>query len=198
MQEKIKDNCNVTTNNMYNKNCSNNNSILINKSNVKIDLNKNYKRTNLRSISHSTKCMMKIKYRDKEKDKYQPLIKTKKKYSITKDKKILKEENSNKSKKNTNTKDLLNKKNNNNDLNNHSFNYFRKTQNSNNNNSLKNIESSCYSDFYCPNNKNTKKQKIKKKDKTNYLNNDNKNNFILPFYYCVKKGDKKYNIKKKN
>ena len=197
MQEKIKDNCNVTTNNMYNKNCSNNNSILINKSNVKIDLNKNYKRTNLRSISHSTKCMMKIKYRDKEKDKYQPLIKTKKKYSITKDKKILKEENSNKSKKNTNTKDLLNKKNNNNDLNNHSFNYFRKTQNSNNNNSLKNIESSCYSDFYCPNNKNTKKQKIKKKDKTNYLNNDNKNNFILPFYYCVKKGDKKYNIKKK-
>ena len=193
MQEKIKDNNNYN----YNKNCSNNNSILINKSNVKIDLNKNYKKTNLRSISHSTKCMMKIKYRDKEKDKYQPLIKTKKKYSITKDTKISKERNANKSKKKQNTKDILYNKNNNNDVNNHSFNYYRKSKNSNNNNSLKNIESSSYSDFYCPNNKHNTKQKIKKKDKNNFLNNEKQNNFILPFYYFVKKGDKKYNIKKK-
>ena len=81
MQEKIKENNNNGISSNYN-NSSNNNSILMNKQNVKIDLNKN--RTNLRSISHSTKCMMKIKYRDKE--KYQPIIKAKNKYSIIKDK----------------------------------------------------------------------------------------------------------------
>ena len=100
---------------------------------MKIDLTKNYKTTNFRSISHSTKCMMKIKCRDKEKDKYQPLIKTKNKYSLTKEKKDKKGENFGKSKKYQNTKDILLSKNNNYDLNNHSFNYFRKSQSNNNN-----------------------------------------------------------------
>ena len=69
MVEKIKGNyISINTNNN-----NNNNSILINKSNVKIDLSKNYQNTNLRSISHSTKCMMKIKDRYKDKDKYQPI-----------------------------------------------------------------------------------------------------------------------------
>ena len=192
MQEKIKENNNFINSNSNNNNSSNNNSILMNKSNVKIDLNKN--RTNLRSISHSTKCMMKIKYRDKE--KYQPIIKAKNKYSITKDKNGF--EKYNKSKKNQNSKDIVFPKNNNNyDLNNHSFNYFRKSQNSNNNNSLKNIESSSYSDFYCPNK--NKIPKIKKSEKYyNYSTNSNyNNNFNLPFYYFINKRDKKYNIKKK-
>ena len=72
-------------------NCNSNNnnySILMNKPNVKIDLSKNYQTSNLRSISHSTKCMMKIKDRYKEKDKYQPIIKyNNNKYSIVKDNK---------------------------------------------------------------------------------------------------------------
>lgn len=42
----------------YNINCNNNNNKLINKSNVKFHLNRNNKRTNLRNISHSNKCMM--------------------------------------------------------------------------------------------------------------------------------------------
>ena len=190
MQEKIKENNNYGISSIYN-NSSNNNSILMNKQNVKIDLNKN--QTNLRSISHSTKCMMKIKYRDKE--KYQPIIKAKNKYSIIKDKN--ESEKYNKSKKKKSGKDIVNSKNNNYDLNNHSFNYFRKSQNSNNNNSLKNIESSSYSDFYCP--KKNKISKIKKKEKYfNFSTNaNNNNNFILPFYYYPFKGEKKYNIKKK-
>ncbi len=199
MQEKIKENTNYTTTYNYKNNNSNNNSILINKPNMKIDLTKNYKTTNFRSISHSTKCMMKIKCRDKEKDKYQPLIKTKNKYSLTKEKKDKRGENFGKSKKYQNTKDILLSKNNNYDLNNHSFNYFRKYQNSsnvnNNNTSLRNIESSSYSDFYCPNK--NKMTKFKKNEKNSSNNTSYKNNFILPFFYCVKKGDKKYNIKKK-
>ena len=202
--EKIKENS-ITSNYNYNSNNQyNNNSILMNKSNVKIDLYKNNKRTDFRSISHSTKCMMKIKDRDKdkEKEKYQQRIKyNNNKYSITKDnKKESKEKKSSKSKKYQNTKDIFITKNNNYDLNNHSFNYFRKSQsnnnNINNNNSLKNIESSCYSDFYCPNKINSI-PKIKNNENNHIYNYEHKYNFILPFYYCVKKGDKKYNIKKK-
>ena len=87
MQEKIKDNSNIVSSYNYKNNSSNNNSILMNKPNLKIDIGKNCKRTNFRSISHSTKCMMKVKYRDKDKEKNQPLIKRKNKYSLTKEKK---------------------------------------------------------------------------------------------------------------
>ena len=192
MQEKIKDNSNIVSSYNYKNNSSNNNSILMNKPNMKIDIGKNCKITNFRSISHSTKCMMKVKYRDKDKEKNQPLIKRKNKYSLTKEKKT---EITAKSKKHENTKDIIISKNYNYDLNNHSFNYFRKSQNSNNNNSLRNIESSSYSDFYYTNK--YKNSKVKQKEKSNFSNNISKNNFILPFYYCVKKGDKKYNLKKK-
>ena len=189
---------------------------------MKIDITKNYKKSSIRSISQSTKCMkIKDKEKDKdkdintEKDKYPPVLRYKNKYSITKDnasnhsynynynkKEIIKDSNSNKSKRYQNTKDILISKNHN-DLNNHSFNYFRKTQN--NNSILKNIESSCNSDFCNPTKSNYGIPKITKKDKNNIIytsnnnnNNINRNNFILPFYYCVKKGEKKYNVKKKN
>ena len=197
MQEKIKENSNHTTTYNNKNSNSNNNSILMYKPNMKIDLSKNYKRKNLRSISHSTKCMMKIKYRDKEKEKYQLLNKTKNKYSLTKEKKDKKIENLNltKSKKSQNTKDILISKNYNYDLNNHSFNYFRKSQksNNNNNNSLRNIESSSYSDFYRGAKKKLSKYNKKEKNLSNNTSYKNKNNFILPFFYRVKK----HNIKKK-
>ena len=210
-----------------NNNYSNNNSILINKSNVKIDIGNNYKGTNLRSISHSTKCMMKIKAREKDKDKdinfdkdkCQPKInsknKNKSKYSAKKnytstnkykyhysnnikDIKGDKSNKSNKSKRHKNTEDIFIYKSHNSDLNNHSFNYLKNYQNSNS--SVRNIES--FNDYSNFNKSNNKIQKIKKnEDNINCYNynskNSYKNNFVLPFYYCVKKGDKKYNFKKK-
>ena len=214
-----------------NNNYSNNNSILINKSNVKIDIGNSYKGTNLRSISHSTKCMMKIQTREKDKDrdinvdkdKYQPKIssKNKNKYSAKKNyistnkykyhysnnikdikgDKSNKSNKSNKSKRHKNTEDIFIYKSHNSDLNNHSFNYLKNYHNSNS--SLKNIESSCFNNYYNFNKNNNKIQKINKnEDNINYYNYNNskngyKNNFILPFYYCIKKGDKKYNFKKK-
>ena len=199
IQEKMKENPKIATSYNYkSKNStSNNNSILINKPDMKIDLGKNYKTSNLRSISHSTKCMMKVKCRNKERenDKYQPLKRTKKKLSLTKEKKVFKPEYSNKSKKSQNTKDILINKKYNYDFNNHSFNSFRKSKNqnnnNNNNNSLRNIESSSYSDFYYPNKMNNMPKNIKNEQ------NLHKNNFILPFFYCEKKGEKKSIIKKK-
>ena len=230
IHEKMKENSNnILPSYKYNcnNNYSNNNSILINKSNVKIDIGNSYKGTNLRSISHSTKCMMKIQTREKDKDrdinvdkdKYQPKIssKNKNKYSAKKNyistnkykyhysnnikdikgDKSNKSNKSNKSKRHKNTEDIFIYKSHNSDLNNHSFNYLKNYHNSNS--SLKNIESSCFNNYYNFNKNNNKIQKINKnEDNINYYNYNNskngyKNNFILPFYYCIKKGDKKYN-----
>ena len=87
IQEKIKENCNFTTagnisNFFHNNNIYNSNGVSMNKSNMKININKNYKSSNLRNISHSTKCMSKIK--EKIKDKNQAIIKAVNKYSVTK------------------------------------------------------------------------------------------------------------------
>ena len=49
---------------------------------MKINISKNYKSSNLRNISYSTKCMSKIK--EKIKDKNQAIIKAVNKYSVTK------------------------------------------------------------------------------------------------------------------
>ena len=162
IHEKMKENIsNLLPSYKYNcnNNYSNNNSILINKSNVKIDIGSNYKGTNLRSISHSTKCMMKIKTREKDKDrdinadkeKCQPKIssKNKNKYSAKKnyistnkykyhysnnikDIKGDKSTKSNKSKGHKNTEDIFIYKSHNSDIINHSFNYLKNNQNSNN------------------------------------------------------------------
>ena len=226
LQEKIKDNCAFTTaaNNInYLLNNNNNinyiNGISMNKSNMKINISKNYKGANLRNISHSTKCMTKIK--EKIKDKYPQAIKAKNKNSVTKGnlsnnnniiinnrKEIIKDEKIFKNRGYQNTKDIHISKKINYDLNNHSFNYVTKLQNTNNNNnSIKNIEPSYYHEIYIPNKNatsninNNKISKTKKFDKnyiSNYSENANKSNIILPFYYCVKRGDKKNNFKSKN
>ena len=185
--EKIKEPNNLITSHIYSNN-SINNSILLNKSSVKLD-----KKANIRNISRSTKCM-----KTKEKEKINPKVKTKNKYSITreKDREYInninkKEENQNKSKrKYKNIKDILVTKHHAKEGNiNHSFNHFKKLQSSNN--SLRNIESS-YKELNNQNNINSfKNNKIPRFCKYD------KKNIILPFYYRLKKNDMKYNFKRK-
>ena len=185
--EKIKEPNNLITSHIYSNN-SINNSILLNKSSVKLD-----KKANIRNISRSTKCM-----KTNEKEKINPKVKTKNKYSITreKDREYInninkKEENQNKSKrKYKNIKDILVTKHHAKEGNiNHSFNHFKKLQSSNN--SLRNIESS-YKELNNQNNiNNFKNNKIPRFCKYD------KKNIILPFYYHLKKNDMKYNFKRK-
>ena len=79
MCDKIRDNYNMLLNNInnhFNNNTNlntnantNNTSILTNKSNIKFGfINKTVKKSNLRSISHSSKCMVKMKEKDRLKD----------------------------------------------------------------------------------------------------------------------------------
>ena len=200
--KKMGENINDTNHNYISN--KNNNTILMNKSNVKIDINKNNnnnKKTNLRSISHSTKCIIKIQDRYKEREKYQPLIKNNNKFSKTKENiKESKEKKNIISKINKNSQDIFIKKNINNDLHNHSFNFFRKAQNTHNNsnshhnnnknnNSLKNIEFSC-------NNKPQLKNNEDNNDNNKY-NVEHKKKFMLPFYYTVKIADKQFNLNDK-
>ena len=214
LQEKIKENCNVTaaayiSNYLHNNNNYNSNGISMNKSNMKINVSKNYKGSNLRNISHSTKCMTKIK--EKIKDKNQQVLKAKNKYSATKGnfsnnnnfnrKEIIKDDKIFKNRGYLNTKDIHISKKYNFDLNNHSFNNITKLQSTHNNINIKKIEPSYYHEIYIPNknansnnsNNNNKISKIKKFDKnyiSSYSENINKSNIILPFYYSVKKIDR--------
>ena len=131
---------NLITSHIYN-NTSTNNSLLLNKSEVKIE-----KKSNIRNISQSTKYM-KTKDKEKDKSKIDSVIKSKNKYSITreKDREVYKnintKEKQTKSKKkyNTNIRDILITKNK--EINsNHSFNHIKKMQNVNSySNSFKNI-----------------------------------------------------------
>jgi hypothetical protein len=188
--ERIKDSNNLIPSHLYNNNT--NNSILLNKSCSKID-----KKGNLRNISKSTKYM-KTKADEKEKDKFNHILKTKNKYSMTKEKDreytynniIKKDDKQFKSKKKyMNTKDILINRNNNN----HSFNHFKKLQNLNSNNtSLKNIDSSYYREIYNPTNPTSyKRGKIPRFPKYD------KKNIFLPFYFHLKKSDIRSNYKRK-
>lgn len=188
--ERIKDSNNLIPSHLYNNNT--NNSILLNKSCAKID-----KKGNLRNISKSTKYM-KTKADEKEKDKFNHILKTKNKYSMTKEKDreytynniIKKDDKQFKSKKKyMNTKDILINRNNNN----HSFNHFKKLQNLNSNNtSLKNIDSSYYREIYNPTNPTSyKRGKIPRFPKYD------KKNIFLPFYFHLKKSDIRSNYKRK-
>ena len=217
MCDKIRDNYNMLLNNInnhFNNNTNlntnantNNTSILTNKSNIKFGfINKTVKKSNLRSISHSSKCMVKMKEKDRLKDTSHNLsntsyAKTTKLNSISNDNpasRLNKEPKDNYRKKNNkkytpiNTKDIFlnknyNNANNNYDMINRSFNYFRKSQNPTNT-SVKNIESSSYSDFHSNNNtqhSNKKKifAKLKKSNKDINNNNNDKNFFNIPSYY---------------
>ena len=185
--KKMGENINDTNHNYISN--KNNNTILMNKSNVKIDINKNNnnnKKTNLRSISHSTKCIIKIQDRYKEREKYQPLIKNNNKFSKTKENiKESKEKKNIISKINKNSQDIFIKKNINNDLHNHSFNFFRKAKNSynnsnnnnKNNNSLKNIEFSC-------NNKPQLKNNEDNNDNNKYNVEHKKKIYVAVLLYC--------------
>ena len=178
---------NLISSNIYNSN-SINNSLLLNKSNAKID-----KKTNLRNISQSTKCM---KTKVEERDKSNLIFKAKNKYSITREKDREYNTNINKKeckhykskRKYMNTKDILLNKNN---INNHSFNHLKKGPNliSNNNNAPKNIDySNYYHEIYNPSS-----YKINKIPKYRY----DKKNICLPFYYHSKKIEFRSNCKRK-
>ena len=178
---------NLITSHIYNNN-SINNSLLLNKLEVKID-----KKANIRNISQSTKYM---KIRDKEKGKIESMVKTKNKYSITreKDREIynnIKEKQAKSKKKYNNIKDILISKNHYKEINsNHSFNHIKKMQNLNSyNNSFKNIDTSYSNEIYnSMNHKNNKIPRFKKSDKK-YIN--------LPFFYHIKKSEIKCNYKRK-
>ena len=149
----------------------NNNSIIMNKSSTKLYLNKTGRKNNLRSISYSSKCVIKVK--DKVKKDHNitstSYAKSKKLNSFNKEKinlnvninKILKNKepqdnyrNRKKLKKqtpfNTTYNDIVNK----------SFNFFHKLQNPANN-SLKKIDSSYNSEF--PYNLNSHNSNLSKK-----------------------------------
>ena len=181
---------NLITSHIYN-NTSTNNSLLLNKSEVKIE-----KKSNIRNISQSTKYM-KTKDKEKDKSKIDSVIKSKNKYSITreKDREVYKnintKEKQTKSKKkyNTNIRDILITKNK--EINsNHSFNHIKKMQNVNSySNSFKNIEPSYSNEIYNLNShKNNKIPRFKKYDKKN---------ITLPFFYHIKKSEIKCNYKRK-
>ena len=163
---------NLITSHIYNNN-SINNSLLLNKSEVKID-----KKSNMRNISQSTKYM-----KTKEKEKKESIVKSKNKYSITreKDREIYNniKEKAKSKKKYNNIKDILLTKNNSKEINNNlSFNHIKKMKNLNSyNNSYKNIETSY--------NKIPRYKRVDKK------------NINLPFFYHIKKSEIKCNYKRK-
>ena len=152
--------------------------------NIKIDINKNCKKNNLRSISHSTKCMVNNNLKETDKDKYPPISKVKQKISSSKGK--IKRDS--KDKLIINTKNILLNKIKLNDLAHNNF--YRKVQ------KIKLTEASNYSidriQSKIPRNTHRKNIALSSNNDSLYKKSNE-----LPFYYTTKKYDKKMTLKKK-